>query len=122
MNRSLTTAQKRQRRDAILLRLGVITAFILAAAIIILLITTFTGSSSGVSAKAAASSNHFTRYESVQIERGDSLWSIATKYCPDYSNNTAETVEMLISLNSLKSETIHTGGYILVPVEVELEV
>ena len=59
-------------------------------------------------------------YVSVRIEDGDSLWSISERYrTPDYAG-TMDYMKKVASLNHLATDaTIHTGGYLLVPVIVE---
>ena len=55
-------------------------------------------------------------YENVLIKSGDTLSSLADTYAEKYSNlSKAEYEEAIISLNSLSSENIHAGGYLLLP-------
>ena len=55
-------------------------------------------------------------YENVLIKSGDTLSSLADTYAEKYSNlSKAEYEEAIISLNSLPSENIHAGGYLLLP-------
>lgn len=62
----------------------------------------------------AAQIEQKTRYESVYISDGDSLWSIAQQYRGN--KDTAVFVEDLKVLNGLPSDHIQAGYYILVPV------
>ena len=51
-----------------------------------------------------------------RIKSGDTLSSLADTYAEKYSNlSKAEYEEAIISLNSLSSENIHAGGYLLLP-------
>lgn len=52
-------------------------------------------------------------YKSIQIEEGDSLWSLAEEY-RDSQMPAAEYVEELRSMNGLTSDTIHWGQYLTV--------
>lgn len=61
-----------------------------------------------------ASAKQYKYYKSIVIEHGDSLWSIAEEYCTDAYGDTQEYVDELKQLNSLTSETIHTGQHLLV--------
>ena len=55
-------------------------------------------------------------YRKVLIKSGDTLSSLADTYAEKYSNlSKAEYEEAIISLNSLSSENIHAGGYLLLP-------
>ncbi len=53
-------------------------------------------------------------YKSIVIEQGDSLWSIAEEYCLNGSMSKQAYVEELKQLNSLPSDTIHAGQYLVV--------
>lgn len=50
----------------------------------------------------------------VQVEAGDSLWSIAKEYCPDQDIRTA--IWEIKELNNMKSDTILEGDLLLIPV------
>lgn len=62
----------------------------------------------------AAQRSTQTTYESIRINGGDSLWSIAQEY--HGTKDTAEFVEELRVLNDLSSDQIQSGSYLLVPV------
>ena len=80
--------------------------FILVPAIILLLV--FSADMSG--------QHTMKSYENVLIKSGDTLSSLADTYAEKYSNlSKAEYEEAIISLNSLSSENIHAGGYLLLP-------
>jgi hypothetical protein len=66
----------------------------------------------------AAQRNTLERYESVRVVGGDSLWTIAEKYRG--KENTADFVKELKILNSLSSDRIEAGSYLLVPVSCTL--
>lgn len=52
---------------------------------------------------------------SVQIEEGDSLWSIAAEhYSEEFSSLTSYITEIK-RMNGLTSDTVYAGSYILVP-------
>lgn len=48
-------------------------------------------------------------YKSIQIQEGDSLWSIAREYCFNVDISSAEYVKELKKMNGLKQDTIHAG-------------
>ena len=64
--------------------------------------------------QAAQRDTQKTTYESIRINGGDSLWSIAQEY--HGIENTADFVEELRVLNNLSSDRIQSGSYLLVPV------
>ena len=74
----------------------------------------FTNQGFNVEAHDAA----YTAYKSIEIESGDSLWSIAEKYITDDFENTADYVKELKRLNNLTSDTIHEGQHLLVSYEI----
>lgn len=53
-------------------------------------------------------------YKSISIRQGDSLWSIAGEYSDNCGMDIREYVKEIKRLNSLTSETIHTGEYLIV--------
>ncbi|MBQ2406420.1 MAG: LysM peptidoglycan-binding domain-containing protein [Lachnospiraceae bacterium] len=63
--------------------------------------------------ESATSTKYF---KSVQIEKGDTLWSIATKNM-DYNHykNINSYLREIKNMNSLKSDNIISGTYIIIP-------
>ncbi len=53
-------------------------------------------------------------YKSIRIEEGDSLWEIAGRYKQGGNLTTADYVEKLRKINSLKEDTIHAGQYLTI--------
>lgn len=53
-------------------------------------------------------------YTSVCITKGESLWSIASRYKQNSPMSTSEYIEELKRMNSLKDELIHSGQYLTV--------
>lgn len=54
-------------------------------------------------------------YTSVEIESGDSLWSIASEYMTDDYESVEAYVEEIKALNGLGDDRIHAGKFLLVP-------
>lgn len=52
---------------------------------------------------------------SIKIEKGDSLWSIASQYITDEYKDMNVYIEEIKFSNGLTSDTIHEGRYIIVP-------
>lgn len=64
----------------------------------------------------AGNLNDMKGYESILIKDGDTLSSIATCYAKEYSHySDHEYMDAIVSLNSLTSEHIQSGVYILLP-------
>ena len=55
-------------------------------------------------------------YISVPITTNDTLWSIADKYYSDEFGTIKDYVKEIKRCNSLKSDNIYAGRYIVVPV------
>lgn len=56
-----------------------------------------------------------TRYfTSIQIQRGDSLWDIASRYSQGSGYSVQEYIEELKRMNGLRHENIHSGEYLTV--------
>lgn len=88
---------------------------LLLAAVFVITIGSIVCGSIFTSAKNPATDvTQYKYYKSITIEKGDSLWSIAEEYCTDMYKDTREYVDELKQLNSLTSETIHEGQYLLV--------
>lgn len=52
---------------------------------------------------------------SVQIQQGDTLWSIASRYFSDEYRDVNDYIDEIMISNGLESDTIHAGNYIIVP-------
>ena len=52
---------------------------------------------------------------SVQIQEGDSLWSIASEYMSREYKSVKHYVKEIKRTNNLTSDTIHTGCHLIVP-------
>lgn len=53
-------------------------------------------------------------YKSIQVNSGDTLWSIAGEYMDEDSESITEYVELLKDINRLDSSEIHEGRYLTV--------
>lgn len=71
------------------------------------------------SASAGNTSNTVYRIASVQIEQGDSLWSIAAEYYTNDFSTLKEYIKEIKRMNCLKDDTIYAGGYLLIPYYAE---
>jgi hypothetical protein len=52
---------------------------------------------------------------SIEVKKGDTLWSIAERYITDEYDNLHEYIDEIMSSNGLASDTIHVGSHIIVP-------
>ena len=100
------------RRVAILKRRVLISMMTLTLLIMGVLI----GSNLLDSSKSEAENSKeiYKYYTSIQVESGDTLWSIADKYASSEFSNKDEYMKELVALNKLSDTTIHTGQYLTV--------
>lgn len=56
---------------------------------------------------------------SVKIEKGDTLWKIASEYYSEEFNDMETYIGMIKRCNGLTSDTIHAGGYLVIPYYAE---
>jgi len=52
---------------------------------------------------------------SVQIEKGDSLWSIAQEHYSEEFTSLSDFISEIKRMNNLSSDTVYAGSYILIP-------
>lgn len=51
----------------------------------------------------------------VEIQKGDSLWSLAKEYYTDEFSCLSEYIDEIKRMNGLSSNTIYAGNYLLIP-------
>jgi hypothetical protein len=89
---------------------------ILICALTCMLVIIFALSLGGTSAQATAGHTYEKCYASVRIERGDSLWSIASAYTDGSVKEIQNCIDEIRSINGIgKFETIKAGDYLAVP-------
>ncbi|MCI5494310.1 MAG: LysM peptidoglycan-binding domain-containing protein [Lachnospiraceae bacterium] len=107
--------RSKQRRQHILI-FAVITIFLLTACVLIG--SNFIGSSN---TQANNTKEIYKYYTSIEVQDGDSLWSIADRYITaDYPDREAYIKE-LAALNNLSDTTIHSGSYLTIPYYSDIE-
>ncbi len=52
---------------------------------------------------------------SIEIEKGDSLWSIASEYMSEEYDSINDYIEEIKDSNGISSDEIHSGNFIIVP-------
>ena len=67
------------------------------------------------SSVTAADSSRTKYYTSIQIQEGDTLWSIAENYMTEEYDSIQDYIDEVSMINSLNSKTIHTGQYLNIP-------
>jgi cell division protein YceG involved in septum cleavage len=66
---------------------------------------------------ASANNTPYSTYTitSVQIEEGDSLWSIATEHYTEEFSSITNYIAEIKRMNGISTDTLYAGSYILVP-------
>lgn len=54
-------------------------------------------------------------YTSIDVFRGDTLWTIAGEYADGHYKTTEDYIKEVMSINSLSDETIYAGQHLIVP-------
>lgn len=58
--------------------------------------------------------SRYKYYTSIEIQSGDTLWSIASEIAETYDLDTRACVKELKFMNNLKDDTIHAGNYLTI--------
>lgn len=90
--------------------------FLLLSAVFVITLGSIVYGSIFSSAKdESKDTQQYKYYKSIEIQAGDSLWTIAEEYCDEsYDGDIQQYIKELKELNSLKSEKIHAGRKLLV--------
>ena len=73
------------------------------------------GLSAAAKSNAATSRTTYKYYTSIQVEAGDSLWSIAEEYASLEYDSRESYMREVAALNGLSDMTIHAGEYLTIP-------
>ena len=114
MNRQESRNRAKQKRAKVVARRKMI---LLLTTVLLITIGSIVFGSIFSSAQSSAEESgiQYKYYNSIEIKKGDSLWSIANEYCEDeYYDNTKDYVIELKEINNLKSEKIHYGQRLIV--------
>ena len=90
-------------------------AALVTAAILSLVLTGVAVLSSGIAIQAQEDRQACKMYTSIRIEKGDTLWAIASRYMDGHYSTIQEYIDEVKFINELTSDTIHEDAYLLVP-------
>lgn len=108
VNRKIKSRQRKIKAQCSIIALSLIVMCTLALAVL------FVIPSQAENRIAAEASCKY--YRSIQIKKGDTLWSIANENIDTgHYNNTVEYIKEVKSINSLASDRIIAGNYIIIP-------
>lgn len=106
--RAASAASRRREHEVRLLRMCVIAMVILACVLIIFI-------RSSARKADAVSMPTYKYYTSVEVNQGDSLWSIAEDHMSSGYKDTADLVDEIASINHLHDDCLDVGQKIIVP-------
>lgn len=92
-------------------------AAVIAVTICMVVCGVLVGSSISASGRSKASDDQvsFKYYTSIEIEQGDSLWTIACEHMSHEYASVQDYIDEVKVLNNLKSDDIHSGQYLTIP-------
>lgn len=64
-----------------------------------------------------AAESMITSYQSIQIQPGDSLWSIADTYMQDPYEDIRDYMQTIKEINCMKDDQLRSGDYLIIPYE-----
>lgn len=90
--------------------------YAVSIAIVLLLIVTLCVKLSSNPNRAEASESGSYIYTSIEVEEGDSLWSIAEDNINNYTGTLSQYVEEIACVNQLSDDTIEAGSTLIIPI------
>lgn len=90
--------------------------YAVSIAIVLLLIVTLCVKLSSNPNRAKASESGSYIYTSIEVEEGDSLWSIAEDNINNYTGTLSQYVEEIACVNQLSDDTIEAGSTLIIPI------
>ncbi|MCD8039631.1 MAG: LysM peptidoglycan-binding domain-containing protein [Lachnospiraceae bacterium] len=89
---------------------------LLAASIAVFVLLSVSAISISTQASGLESAESHKYYRSIQIAKGDTLWSIAKENMDTHHyDNVYEYISEIKTMNSIKSDHIVSGSYIIIP-------
>lgn len=89
----------------------VLISSIIGMIIVFAIVLTNVTNTKGANSKA----HEYKYYISVQVEEGDTLWSIAEDYMTVEYDTIGDYISEVKRINNLGDDTIYAGNYIIVP-------
>lgn len=65
--------------------------------------------------KVSANSSSYRYYKSIQIQNGDTIWSIAEESITPEYESVQDYVDDILNFNNMINDKIYAGEYIVVP-------
>lgn len=65
--------------------------------------------------QAAPAETSYKYYTSIQVQKGDTLWNIASNYMSDEYASVNDYIEEICEINHIADSDIHSGQYLTIP-------
>lgn len=65
--------------------------------------------------QAAPAGISYKYYTSIQVQKGDTLWNIASEYLTDDYASMNDYIEEICEINHIADSDIHSGQYLTIP-------
>lgn len=88
------------------------------AIVILLALVLFFAAGSAVSGNRSvvdAKGSSEKRFKSIQVQKGDSLWSIAQEYMSEEYRSVGDYIEEVCETNHIYDDKIHEDMYLVIP-------
>jgi cell division protein YceG involved in septum cleavage len=69
---------------------------------------------------AESDTNKVKLVKSIEVKKGDTLWSIASDYYSDEYDDMNDYIHEIKECNGISGDSIHVGNYIVVPFYTEV--
>lgn len=66
-------------------------------------------------AQAAPAETSYKYYTSVQVQKGDTLWNIASEHISEEYASMNDYIEEICEINHISDSDIHSGQYLTIP-------
>ena len=105
--RELYARRKRQQRIRSMISIGTL---------IMAILIVFSVSGLDTNARSASDKQEYKYFMSYELERGDSLWSIASENCDTHYDSIEDYMEEICIINSISAESdLIAGTNIIIP-------
>lgn len=105
--RELIAKRKQQQR---------IRSIISLSALIIGILIVFSVSGLVTNARSTSDKQEYKYYMNYELERGDSLWSVATEHCDDHYDSVDDYINEICIINSITYDTeLLAGTSLIIP-------
>lgn len=110
----ISNSRRRRQRE---IRIKLMLAF----SMLLIVSTLIIALSSFVVRANNADDSSFKYFTSIEVQPGDSLWSISNTYMDQHYDSNQEYIQEVKRINSLDSEAVQAGQFIIVPYYAEMD-